>query len=62
MINQLLNDHKINETEIFNLLSSMSGNGSDYSDLFFQHSIAESWVLEQDAYLEIKQDFHILMI
>ena len=24
MINQLLNDHKINETEIFNLLSSMS--------------------------------------
>jgi len=35
MINQLLNDHKINETEIFNLLSSMSGNGSDYSDYFF---------------------------
>ena len=32
MINQLLNDHKINETEIFNLLSSMSDNGSDYSD------------------------------
>ena len=47
MINQLLNDHKINETEIFNLLSSMSGNGSDYSDLFFQHSIAESWVLDE---------------
>ncbi len=47
MINQLLNDHKINETEIFNLLSSMSENGSDYSDLFFQHSIAESWVLDE---------------
>ena len=47
MINQLLNDHKINETEIFNFLSSMSDNGSDYSDLFFQHSIAESWVLDE---------------
>ena len=35
MINQLLNDHKINETEVFNLLSSMSENGADYSDLFF---------------------------
>ena len=47
MINQLLNDHKINETEVFKLLSSMSENGSDYSDLFFQHSIAESWVLDE---------------
>ena len=47
MINQLLNDHKINETEVFRLLSSMSENGSDYSDLFFQHSIAESWVLDE---------------
>jgi len=25
----------------------MSDNGSDYSDLFFQHSIAESWVLDE---------------
>ena len=47
MINELLNDHKINEAEVFNLLSSMSDNGSDYSDLFFQHSIAESWVLDE---------------
>ena len=47
MINELLNDHKISETEVFNLLSSMSDNGSDYSDLFFQHSIAESWVLDE---------------
>ena len=46
MINQLLNDHKINEAEVFNLLTSMSDKGSDYSDLFFQHSIAESWVLD----------------
>ena len=47
MINELLNDHKINEAEVFNLLSSMADNGSDYSDLFFQHSIAESWVLDE---------------
>ena len=47
MINQLLNDHKINEAEVFNLLTSMSDKGSDYSDLFFQHSIAESWVLDE---------------
>ena len=47
MINQLLNDHKINEIEVYSMLSSMSDNGSDYSDLFFQHSIAESWVLDE---------------
>ena len=47
MINELLSDHKINEAEVFNLLSSMADNGSDYSDLFFQHSIAESWVLDE---------------
>ena len=47
MINELLNDHKINEVEVFNLLSSMADNGSDYSDLYFQHSIAESWVLDE---------------
>ncbi len=47
MINQLLNDHKINEVEVYNLLSSLSGTGSDYSDLYFQHSVAESWVLDE---------------
>ena len=47
MINELLNDHKINEAQVFNLLCSMADNGSDYSDLFFQHSIAESWVLDE---------------
>jgi TldD protein len=47
MINQLLNDYKINEIEVYNMLSSMSDNGSDYSDLFFQHSISESWVLDE---------------
>ena len=47
MINQLLNDHKINEAEVLTLLASTSDKGSDYSDLFFQHSIAESWVLDE---------------
>ena len=47
MINQLLNDHKISEVEIYNLLSSLTGTGSDYSDLYFQHSVAESWVLDE---------------
>jgi len=37
MINQLLNEHKINENEVFNLLSSLSETGSEYSDLYFQH-------------------------
>jgi len=47
MINQLLNEHKINENEVFNLLSSLSETGSEYSDLYFQHSVAESWVLDE---------------
>ena len=47
MINEFLNDHKIYEAEVFNLLSSMADNGSDYSALYFQHSIAESWVLAE---------------
>ena len=47
MIQQLLDDHKINEIEVYNFLTSMSDNGSDYSDLFFQHSIAESWILDE---------------
>jgi len=47
MINQLLSEHKINENEVFNLLSSLSQTGSEYSDLYFQHSVAESWVLDE---------------
>ena len=46
MINQLLNDHSVNEGEVYNLLNSLSETGSDYSDLYFQHSVAESWVLD----------------
>ena len=47
MINELLNDYKINESEIFNMLNSLSDTGSEYSDLYFQHSVAESWVLDE---------------
>ncbi len=47
MINQLLNDHSINEGEVYNLLNSLSETRSDYSDLYFQHSAAESWVLDE---------------
>ena len=47
MINQLLNDHKINQSEVFNLLNSLSETGAEYSDLYFQHSVAESWVLDE---------------
>ncbi|MDB9865187.1 metalloprotease TldD [Candidatus Thioglobus sp.] len=47
MINQLLSDHNINESEVYNLLSSLSKTGSEYSDLYFQHSVAESWVLDE---------------
>jgi TldD protein len=47
MINQLLSDHNINESEVYNLLSSLSETGAEYSDLYFQHSVAESWVLDE---------------
>ncbi len=47
MINQLLSDNKINEKEVFSLLNSLSETGAEYSDLYFQHSVAESWVLDE---------------
>ena len=47
MIKQLLSEHKIKENEVFNLLTSLSETGSEYSDLYFQHSVAESWVLDE---------------
>ena len=46
MIKQLLDDHKINQECVFNLLESLSETGSDYADLYFQHSEAESWMLD----------------
>ena len=41
MMNQVLNDHGINKGGIYGLLNSLSETGADYSDLYFQHSIAE---------------------
>ena len=47
MINQLLNDHSITKDRIYGLLNSLSETGADYSDLYFQHSVAESWLLDE---------------
>jgi TldD protein len=47
MINQLLNEHGITKDRTYGLLNSLSATGSDYSDLYFQHSIAESWLLDE---------------
>jgi len=47
MIKQLLDDHGINQEGVFDLLGSLSETGADYADLYFQHSEAESWVLDE---------------
>ena len=60
MINQLLNDHSITKDRIYGLLNSLSETGADYCDLYFQHSIAESWLLDEgivnplDSFLPLK--------
>lgn len=47
MIQQLLNDHGLNQDKINGLLGGLFVKGSDYADLYFQHSVAESWFLEE---------------
>jgi len=47
MIEQLLDDHHLNQKKIIELLSSLAVKGIDYADLYFQHSVAESWFLEE---------------
>lgn len=47
MIDQLLEDNRLNPQTIHDLLGSLSSQGSDYADLYFQHSVAESWLLEE---------------
>ena len=47
MIEQLLNEHQLNPEKISNLLSDLFVKGTDYADLYFQHSVAESWSLEE---------------
>jgi TldD protein len=47
MIEQLLNENYLNQDKIKGLLSDLFVKGIDYADLYFQHSIAESWFLEE---------------
>ncbi len=47
MIEQLLDDHHLNKNKITSLLSSLAVKGVDYADLYFQHSVAESWYLDE---------------
>lgn len=47
MIEQLLDDHHLNQEKITTLLSSLAVKGTDYADLYFQHSVVESWFLEE---------------
>lgn len=47
MIEQLLDDHHLNQEKIYSLLSSLSDKTPDYADLYFQYSVAESWFLEE---------------
>ncbi len=47
MIEQLLDDHHLNQEQITTLLSSLAVKGTDYADLYFQHSAIESWFLEE---------------
>lgn len=46
MIQQLLDQHQLNQAKINTLLSSMTAKNVDYADLYFQYSMAESWILE----------------
>jgi TldD protein len=46
MIEQLLNEHHLNPLKIADLTSDLLAKGADYADLYFQHSVAESWFLE----------------
>ncbi len=46
MIAQLLKDNNIDKQVVNDLLTNLSGKNVDYADLYFQHSVAESWILE----------------
>lgn len=47
MIEQLLNESHLNQAKIQESLSDLFVKGADYADLYFQHSLAESWFLEE---------------
>lgn len=45
-IQQQLDNQALTAEKISHLLDRLSGAGADYADLYFQHSTAESWLLE----------------
>ncbi len=47
MIESLLHENQLSNDNISSLLSSLFVKGIDYADLYFQYSVAESWVLEE---------------
>ncbi|MBE8189423.1 MAG: metalloprotease TldD [Candidatus Thioglobus sp.] len=47
MIDELLAENGLNQAKIGDLLGGLFVKGSDYGDLYFQHSVAESWFLEE---------------
>jgi TldD protein len=47
MIEELLNKNQLNNENISSLLASLFVQQVDYADLYFQYSMAESWVLEE---------------
>lgn len=47
MIEQLLNENHLNQAKVKESLSDLFIKDVDYADLYFQHSIAESWFLEE---------------
>lgn len=44
---EILQNEKINDNTIHSLLSDLHLKGCDYSDLYFQHSLTESWSLSE---------------
>lgn len=44
---EILQNEKINNNTIHSLLSDLHLKGCDYSDLYFQHSLTESWSLSE---------------
>jgi len=46
MIREILDKAKISDHLILSFVEDLYPRGSDYSDLYLQYSISESWVLE----------------
>jgi TldD protein len=44
---EILNEQKINDNKVHSLLSDLHTKACDYSDLYFQHSLTESWSLSE---------------